>query len=464
MKIVLSTRRFLQPFTGGADTYCDRLGRALVRLGHQVVYLAFDVDPQLSADDIEVMEELYQDTKVWRFKLAVDKRSAQAQRGYDPAMGARMAAVLEEERPDLLIVVNFYLVTLAIVEAANSLDIPVVHVATDFLPVCRRATMMRWDGKPCVRGESIRSCTECFISHHPLGRGSAAILGAFSDETLLRLAGEVGGYSFPNPLRIFNPYWKQVRLMDERQKRLQPLRESIGLVFAPTQYTRKQFVENGFHQDQVYHLPFAVEEDHPLSQVEHQPAGRTRFLFIGRLQPYKGAHLLIEAFNRLVDPRDAMLQIYGIADGYEAYFENLLEKIKASPRVEFLGPIPPAELGRAFSEADYFVLPSTWNENSPLIVLDALQSKTPVISSDIGGVTDVVKDGVNGFLFPMGDVGALTEVLQRAIDQPELVERFRAGIRLPNIDNYAEALLWLCRERGLLPEPEALLPAGVDQR
>jgi glycosyltransferase involved in cell wall biosynthesis len=115
-------------------------------------------------------------------------------------------------------------------------------------------------------------------------------------------------------------------------------------------------------------------------------------------------------------------------------------------RVHFGGRIPPEELGKAFAETDYFVMPSTWHENSPLIVLDALQSRTPVISSAIGGVIDMVKDGVNGMLFPMGDARALQHVLQQAIDQPSLVERLRAGVNLPTIDDYAMTLLQLCKD------------------
>ncbi|MCP5101692.1 MAG: glycosyltransferase family 4 protein, partial [Chloroflexi bacterium] len=82
-----------------------------------------------------------------------------------------------------------------------------------------------------------------------------------------------------------------------------------------------------------------------------------------------------------------------------------------------------------------------WHENSPLIVLDALQSHTPVISSDIGGVTDVVKHDVNGLLFPMGNVTALQQLLQRTIDEPQLVDKLRAGVDLPSIDSYAENMM-----------------------
>jgi glycosyltransferase involved in cell wall biosynthesis len=249
---------------------------------------------------------------------------------------------------------------------------------------------------------------------------------------------------------MLKPYWKQISIMDKRLKLLQPLRQKIDLVLAPTHYTFQRFLENGFRPDQIHLLPFGVDMHHSLENIHHVPTHHTRFLFIGRLQPYKGAHLLIEAFNDLQSPREATLKIYGSPDGHEAYFRQLKTMMATNERVRFGGQIAPTELDRAFAEADYFVLPSIWHENSPLILLDALQSKTPVIASDIGGVTDLIKDGMNGLLFPMGDKRALQEVLQRAVDQPDLVEQLRTGIHLPDIDDYAETVINLCAER--IPE------------
>lgn len=450
MKILISARRFTSPFTGGVDVYVDRFSRELQKRGHEVALMSFDARPDQQDDPILVSEDAYEGKRVWRFALALDQRPAEVfQLGYDPLMGQRVKAVLEAETPDLLVVANFYLVTLAIVEAARDLGIPVVHIATDFLPVCRRATLIRWDGSSCQVGESIKTCSECFVSQHTLGRFGAAALNVLPEGVLLNLAER--RVFRPNPLSLLNPYWKQVRLMRERLDLLGPLRNSIEMVFAPTKYTAQMFVENGFRDEQVHYMPFGVEPDHPLTRISHTSADHTRFLFVGRLQPYKGVHLLVEAFNSLSNPRGAKLTVHGVADGHDAYFLELKAKMEANDRIRFLGVIPPQELGRAFAETDYFLLPSTWHENSPLIVLDALQSHTPVIASDIGGVRDIVTDGVDGLLFPMGDVGALRQTLQQVIDHPELVEEFRSGMALPSIESYVESFLSLCSERGIIP-------------
>src|SRR5262249_5099758 len=95
--------------------------------------------------------------------------------------------------------------------------------------------------------------------------------------------------------------------------------------------------------------------------------------------------------------------------------------------VTFPGTIPRSELAGALGSIDYLVIPSTWYENSPLILLQALATHTPVIVSDVLGMTEFVNDGGNGFCFERGGVDSLTRVLQRVADDPELAERLSAS-------------------------------------
>ena len=458
MKILLSGRRFSQPLMGGVDVYADRLGRALERLGHSVSALGFDGAAAIETDAIVLERGKFGSWPSWQARFAMERRPKQAyDHAYDPEMGKVVGTVLDEARPDLFVILNFYQITLAAVEAAKARGIPVIHVATDFIPVCRRATYMQWDGASCSVGESKRSCAACFVSKDPLGRISARLLDRLPAATTRQLAG-AGDHTLPHPLAPLNPYWRQIRLMDERLRILGPLRKEIDLVLAPTTFTRNAFIANGFDADRVMQLPFAVEADHPLARLQKVPADHVRFLFVGRLQPYKGADLLLEAFDRLEHPRGATLTVYGAAGEYEAYFRRLQRVIEHNERITFRGTIPPERLGEAFANSDYFVLPSTWHENSPLILLDALQSKTPVIASDVGGVTDAVVHEGNGLLFPMGNVEALRATLQRTIDEPTLVDRLRASVELPLIDAYASRLIDLCVERRLL---SPLFPSTV---
>ncbi len=445
MKIFLTTRTFLPPFTGGVDVYAERLGNALARLGHEVHFVAVDSTLKEDTSKISVLSETYNGFQVWRLKFSLAKRpKIYLDQAYDPEMGKLVHALLAEHKPDLVLILNFYQISLSAMEAAKALNLPVVHIATDFIPVCRRATFIRWNGESCRVGESVKTCAECFVSQRLPGRLTAKVFGGmFSEPALTKLAQKRQSF----PLNIVRPYWEQVALMEQRLARLQPLREKIDLVLTPTQFTSDMFLANGFRREQIHLMPFAIDRLNPLENVNHTPAPHIRFLFIGRLQPYKGVHLLVEAFQKLQNPQNATLTIYGKQDGYEDYFNDLMKSISANPRIQFAGVIPPSELGRAFGEADYFILPSIWHENNPLILLDALQSNTPIIASDVGGVRDIVKDGQSGFLFPMGDVQALQAILQKVIDQPDLTARLKPKGHLPYIEEYAQTMLALCEQK-----------------
>lgn len=450
MKIALCTHRFTQPFVGGVDVYADRLGRALTRLGHEVIFIAFDSTARLDQNGISVSSENYNGMEVWRLKFSFDSRPKEAfDYLYDPEAGSIVKDILMEQRPDLFIVMNFYTITLAVVEAAKALEIPVSYIVTDFLPICRRATHIRWDGSSCQVGESVKSCAECFISHRALGRFASTLLNQVPTGTIKHWAERHHSYAPYHPLWLIKPYLKHAADMVRRLDIIEPLRQKIDFVLAPNHYIMNTYLSKGFSSDQVYFLPFAVEPDHTLSKVQHLPASYTRFLFIGRFQPYKGAHLLIDAFNSLKSPNGATLTIYGTPEnGYSSYFDGLKTMMNSNPRIYYRGQIAPSDLDQAFAEADYFVFPSTWHENSPLIILDALQSKTPIIGSQIGGITDIVKDGSNGLLFPMGDKSALQSLMQKVIDQPQLKEELILGTaKLPFIDEYAQTIVDLFQER-----------------
>lgn len=442
MKITLiTTQPFKPPLVGGVDVYTDRVGQALAKLGHKLHILALDYLVEEPLRQFTVEDDQLDDFVISRLLFSFAQRPKEAfDINFDPLMETAVSKILQTQRPDLVIIFNFYTLTMASVKAAKDLGIPVFHIATDFLPVCRRATFINWHGKSCEEGESVKTCAKCFVSRDRNGRLAANVLGVLPKKALVTLAGS-GSYQERNPLSLLNPYWHQIKTMEKRLQTIQPLRDMIDHIFVPTQFTKRKFIENGFRPERVHHFHFGIDPDHLLSFVTHEPADHIRFLFIGRFQPYKGLHLLLDAFNTLPNPEGATLTVYGAADGHDDYYYSLIKKMDQNPRISFLGKIPPTDLADAFAEADFFLLPSTWHENSPLIVSDALQSKTPVISSNIGGVTDIVKHEQNGLLFPMGDVDALRATLQRTIDDPELVEHLRIGNELPTIKSYVTQMM-----------------------
>lgn len=144
--------------------------------------------------------------------------------------------------------------------------------------------------------------------------------------------------------------------------------------------------------------------------------------FAGRLSAAKALDV---AFGALAAVDDVALVVAG--DGPEREpLGRLAAELGLEARVRFAGPLPRDEVLALYRAADAALLSSAW-ENFPHSVVEALAVGTPVISTAVGGVPEVVEDGVNGLLVPSGDVDALAAAIRRLAAEPGLRERLAAA-------------------------------------
>jgi len=144
---------------------------------------------------------------------------------------------------------------------------------------------------------------------------------------------------------------------------------------------------------------------------------RPLILFIGRIIPYKGLHLLIEAFNLIrCELPSAQLVIVGKHE-LPAYSRKLAEI--ADDSVIFAGYVPTEELPYYYAACDVYATGTIWESfNLPLV--EAQACGKPVVAFNFGPHPEVVKDGETGFLVPPRDVGALAEAVIRLIKNDKL--------------------------------------------
>lgn len=169
----------------------------------------------------------------------------------------------------------------------------------------------------------------------------------------------------------------------------------------------------------------------PLRYYPDPDVPRAGVLFLGRITPHKGIDRLIEAL-----PRDASLRIAG-STGHdrqrpERDYPLLLRRLAAGRAVEFLGPIPDAQLPALLRSAQVLVLPSVhrtcygrWvpvSELLGLVLLEAMASGTPVIASRVGGMIEVVEHGTSGFLVEPGNILELRYRLAELLGDRELAQ------------------------------------------
>lgn len=144
-------------------------------------------------------------------------------------------------------------------------------------------------------------------------------------------------------------------------------------------------------------------------------------LYTGVLIPRKGIHHLINAFASVSkDFPKAHLLILGHEENktYAAQLREQVKRLGLDGRVKFIGAMPQAELATWMGRASVFVLPSL-SEGLGRVVVEAMASGTPAIGSNVGGIPEMVQDGVTGFLIPPGDETMLAEKIRWVLENPD---------------------------------------------
>ena len=177
-------------------------------------------------------------------------------------------------------------------------------------------------------------------------------------------------------------------------------------------------------------------EPHPIN-------GKFKILFVGRHIERKGIRYLIEAAKYL--PRDQFeIRIVGVGDLTEELKKLASESATPnSAEIIFTGKLSPEALANEYRTANVFTLPAIVDskgdtEGLGVVLIEAMELGLPIVASNVGGIPDVVVDGVSGILVPEKDPQALASAYKRLAAEPELVKQLLAGSR----KRIAECFTW----------------------
>lgn len=220
-----------------------------------------------------------------------------------------------------------------------------------------------------------------------------------------------------------------------REARLKSVLSEIDLFFAPSAFLKERYVAWGLDENRIAIVANGVPvgSDWPPAQRAGNARG-DRFAFFGNLAEHKGLYILLEAAARIAHANGLQrLAIHGgftwAADAERRRFAEALGR--AAPVAHHHGPYERCDLPKLMAQTDWVVVPSTWWENAPLVILEAQRAGRPVICSDIGGMAELVTHGVNGLHVPRGDPAALAETIGATADAA-LCRRLSANIRPPD--------------------------------
>ncbi|AEA11522.1 glycosyl transferase, family 1 [Thermoproteus uzoniensis 768-20] len=174
---------------------------------------------------------------------------------------------------------------------------------------------------------------------------------------------------------------------------------------------------------------------------------REYVLFVGRVTPIKGVHILLKAFETMISENSHLgikLVIAGPltgrfnSSGVSDYAKTLIEysRRKLGEKVLFTGSVDRETLRILYSNACCLVLPS-FAEAFPLVLLEAMASGIPVIGSEAGGIVDVIQNGFNGLLFEKGSWKDLAEKLKVVVENGDLRDRMGINARVMAIRRYS---------------------------
>lgn len=154
-------------------------------------------------------------------------------------------------------------------------------------------------------------------------------------------------------------------------------------------------------------------------------------LYAGTLNARKGYADMIKAFAKIASKYPDWKIVFA-GNGEIEYGNKLAKELNIESQVEFLGWIKSKEKDKAFKEASIFCLPS-YAEGFPMAVLDAWSYGLPVITTPVGGIPDIAKEGSNLLLFSPGDIDSLATQIERLIRDKDLRDRLsQESIHLAN--------------------------------
>jgi glycosyltransferase involved in cell wall biosynthesis len=351
---------------GGAERYYFELTRLLERAGHEVVPLAMRSEKDVPTP---YREHFLPETD-YRREMPLFAQAREAGRViWNREAFRRTGEIVDRHHPDVAHLHNIaHQLSGSVVAALAWRGVPVVQTLHDYKLVCPAYVRFR-DGKPCDSclrhryWEAVRH--RCVLGSTPASLVAAA-------ETAFYAA--IGLYE-----------------------------KGVACYHAPSRFMKETMVRWGIDGRRIVHFPYTI--DFSAQTVSEEDDGT--FLFLGRLSREKGLPVLLEAASRAPE---ATIRIAGEGPEREALEREAAARSLRS--VRFTGYLDGEELTRALRSCRALLLPSEYDDNSPLVIYEAFAAGKPVIAADRGGIPEMVKDGETGLLFPSGDGDALAAAMR----------------------------------------------------
>ncbi len=359
---ILQVNKFFYP-KGGSERYFFDVSTALEEAGHEVIHFSMHDDKNL--------ESPYSDYFIRNIDFT-KKKSIRKAGHYVFSLEAMdsIKRLVKKTKPDVAHLHNIsHQLTPSIIVALRNKGVPIVQTLHDYQLMCPNYKMFT-QGSPCERCKSKKYWNAILYKCIQDSTASSA-LAAF----------EMGFHNI-----LLKSYdW------------------GVNRFIAPSKFMHAKMLEWGWQKNQIQYLPHFVDKKRDTSIKK-----KNQIAFIGRLTREKGAHLLLEAAEKVKD-----IEFVFAGEGEEADELKKQAKEKNLKHCTFIGFQDKKSVDTLMQESKAVVVPSLWYENAPMVVYESHALGTPVIGARHGGLVELIQEGENGYLFEPASADSLANAIEK---------------------------------------------------
>jgi glycosyltransferase involved in cell wall biosynthesis len=347
--------------------------------------------------------------------------------GGDVRITRAVMDVVAAHRPQ---VVHFHAYTPGIngivAKAVRSVGPAVVVTYHSPTMTCQRGTLAQFGEVVCDGRMIVARCAACVADQHHIPRPIADLVGKVPTAVGRAIQSR----------RLAGGVWTALQLTELIRARHTDTRDFLSaadVIVATSSWVRTLLLENGVNKGKIVLSRQGLTSAHSsiaASQRMSLPGGPLRAVMLGRLDWTKGFHIPVSALegDRQLN---VIIDIYAAVQGEGKYAARLRESVSRDGRVRLLPALPPDDVIDVLRQYDVLLVPSVWLETGPLVVLDAFAAGVPVLGSDLGGISERVRDDVDGRLVEPGSVDEWARELQELVADPSILGRWRSAIVSP---------------------------------
>jgi len=420
MKVLQVLNHFLPHQIAGTEVYVWALSKQLKQRGIAVQVLIPHYKQTMDADYVydELAVHQYADPSV------VDRSLIMGFRAPDGLQ--KFIAYLEKTKPDII---HFHElagsngITLQHVQAAKASGAKVIMTFHLVGYSCKTGTMFFKGETLCDGVIDYKKCSACYFNARGYAVTVPYLIGASDILHQLSIDASRWNTKIGTALGI-------VPIIARLKTDLHTLVGACDRVVTITNWYRRVLLANGIDEQKISFIPQGLPFAPASAQLKyHKTHGPLQLIFLGRINKFKGLHLLLEALSD-IDPKLVELSVYGNSDDH--FYETELRAFTdQKPNIFWKGKLQQADVVATLQAHDVFCLCSTLAEMSPLVIQEAFAAKIPVIASNVYGNVEQICHEINGLLFNFNDVYDLRRQIQKCISEPDLLKKMVKNIVQP---------------------------------